>query len=85
MGMFVTVGHRNAAGELVSTSTYGHLSEVNPGLQEGYKVQGGTRLGRVGLTGNATGTDPHLHVEIRDSGGATQDAQQLLGVSRDRP
>ena len=85
MGAFVMVQHYDAAGNPASTSTYGHLSEVNAGLQLDFMVFGGTRLGRVGLTGNAAGTNSHLHVEIRDATGATLNAQDLLGAIRVRP
>ena len=40
---------------------YGHLSEIS--VQEGEQVQAGQELGRVGMTGVATGS--HLHFEVR--------------------
>ena len=42
---------------------YGHLSEID--VQEGQRVETGDVLGRVGMTGIATG--PHLHFEVRHS------------------
>ena len=41
---------------------YAHLLEYAPGLQEGQRVERGTRLGSVGATGNAR--DPHLHFAV---------------------
>ncbi|MYZ33631.1 peptidoglycan DD-metalloendopeptidase family protein [Streptomyces sp. SID4917] len=42
-------------------SQYAHLSSVQ--ISAGQSVQGGTRIGLSGATGNVTG--PHLHFEIR--------------------
>jgi murein DD-endopeptidase MepM/ murein hydrolase activator NlpD len=47
-----------------TVSWYAHLSRIV--LSSG-KVEPGTVIGRVGSTGNSTG--PHLHLEIRPSGG----------------
>lgn len=55
-GNLVVVRHR-----LGYTTWYAHLSTITTFV--GQKVTGGTRLGFVGSTGNATG--PHLHFELR--------------------
>ena len=55
-GNLVVVQHR-----LGFTSWYAHLSSVAASLGQG--VEGGTRIGYVGSTGNSTG--PHLHFEVR--------------------
>jgi murein DD-endopeptidase MepM/ murein hydrolase activator NlpD len=55
-GNLVVVQHR-----LGYTSWYGHMSEITAYVGE--DVEGGTRIGYVGSTGDATG--PHLHFEVR--------------------
>jgi hypothetical protein len=40
---------------------YAHLDSVDPGLWIGKYVMVGTRLGTLGNSGNASGTEPHLH------------------------
>jgi murein DD-endopeptidase MepM/ murein hydrolase activator NlpD len=44
---------------------YAHLDSWAPGLHVGQVVEQGDLLGRVGDTGNARGTPPHLHFEAR--------------------
>jgi murein DD-endopeptidase MepM/ murein hydrolase activator NlpD len=55
-GRLVVVQHR-----LGMTSWYAHLSRF--GVRRGECVVAGSRIGRVGATGRATG--PHLHFELR--------------------
>lgn len=55
-GKLVTVAHGHGVRTL-----YAHLETVD--VKVGEWVAGGTVLGRVGATGNATG--PHLHFEVR--------------------
>ncbi|HET7588877.1 MAG TPA: peptidoglycan-binding protein [Solirubrobacterales bacterium] len=55
-GNLVVIQHR-----LGYTSWYGHMSEITAHVGE--DVVGGTRIGYVGSTGDATG--PHLHFEVR--------------------
>jgi murein DD-endopeptidase MepM/ murein hydrolase activator NlpD len=55
-GDLVVIQHR-----LGYTSWYGHISRITAYVGE--DVVGGTRIGYVGSTGDATG--PHLHFEVR--------------------
>lgn len=41
-----------------------HLSEVAEGIEPGARVEAGQLLGLTGDTGNAKGTDPHVHFGI---------------------
>jgi murein DD-endopeptidase MepM/ murein hydrolase activator NlpD len=43
---------------------YAHLDGFRDSLHVGERVAAGQRLGRVGTTGNARGTPPHLHFGI---------------------
>lgn len=60
-GLQVEIDH----GDGVRTS-YAHLSEVDPNLRTGMFVPAGAPIGRMGMTGNATGV--HLHYEITVDG-----------------
>jgi peptidoglycan hydrolase-like protein with peptidoglycan-binding domain len=60
-GKLVIVSHR-----LGMTSYYAHLSSI--AVRRGRCVVAGSRIGRVGSTGNSTG--PHLHFELRLRGAA---------------
>ncbi len=41
-----------------------HLSVVADGIEAGLRVQAGDLLGNVGVSGNASGTPPHVHFGI---------------------
>lgn len=63
-GRLVTIRHpRDARGESVSTD-YAHLSAILVG--SGERVKQGDAIGRVGMTGTATG--PHLHYQMTVNG-----------------
>ena len=47
---------------------YAHLDGYPAGLQDGQRVERGQAIGFVGNSGNAEGTSPHLHFEIRPGG-----------------
>ncbi len=57
---------------------YAHLDEIDPLLSMGQRVSTSTILGRVGTTGNATGTPPHLHFGIYGNGGALDPYARLM-------
>jgi murein DD-endopeptidase MepM/ murein hydrolase activator NlpD len=72
-GWVRTAGWMGGLGRAVSlehvgdrVTTYGHLSEIAPGIQDGASVEQGQVIGYVGSTGLATG--PHLHYEVEEGG-----------------
>jgi murein DD-endopeptidase MepM/ murein hydrolase activator NlpD len=57
---------------------YAHLDRFVPHLADGDRVARGDVLGFVGTSGNAEGTEPHLHYEIHPLGGAAVDPVPYL-------
>ena len=55
-----------------------HLNELHVG--DGARVKRGEVIGTVGTTGNARGTPPHLHFEVKPNGGSSIDPYALLRV-----
>lgn len=75
-GVVVRIGTNGLGGNVVyvlgpggERYYYAHLDEVDPVLTVGQHVGTSTVLGRVGTTGNAAGTPPHLHFGIYGQGG----------------
>jgi murein DD-endopeptidase MepM/ murein hydrolase activator NlpD len=60
-GRFVELRHAGG-----TTTRYGHLSRIAPGVRVGSRVSQGQVIGYVGSTGLATG--PHLHYEMVQNG-----------------
>jgi len=67
-GSLVEVAHGGGV-----LSMYAHLSTIS--VRVGQSVATGTRVGRVGSTGEATG--PHLHFEVRVRGAAVDPVPSL--------
>lgn len=72
-GVVSIAGSRGGYGTMVEiqhpsgySTRYAHLSELGPGVSTGALVRQGDIVGRVGMTGLATG--PHLHYEVRRRG-----------------
>lgn len=67
-GKLVVLRHR-----LGVSTLYAHLARIS--IRPGERVGAGRALGRVGMSGNATG--PHLHFEVRLRGAAVDPATAL--------
>lgn len=74
-GVVSSAGRRGGYGTMVEiqhpdgySTRYAHLSALASGLAPGTLVRQGQVVGRVGMTGLATG--PHLHYEVRRRGQA---------------
>ena len=57
---------------------YAHLSRHADGLYAGMPIKRGELIGYVGDTGNAKGTQPHLHFQIASVSGAVVNPYPLL-------
>ena len=55
---------------------------IRPGLRVGDRVQRGEVIGWVGDSGNAEGTVPHLHFELRNPAGTAVDPEPSLDAAR---
>jgi murein DD-endopeptidase MepM/ murein hydrolase activator NlpD len=67
---------------------YGHLDQfVAPRLGPGETraVKAGQAIGYVGTSGNAKGTAPHVHFEVRPMGGGKVDPFQMLSLLQSQP
>lgn len=60
-GNFIEIDHGNGV-----HTRYGHLAEFDSNLRSGVRVTSGEAIGRMGMTGNATGV--HLHYEVMIDG-----------------
>jgi murein DD-endopeptidase MepM/ murein hydrolase activator NlpD len=56
-GNFIEIDHGNGV-----RTRYGHMAEFDSNLRSGVRVSAGEPIGRMGMTGNATGV--HLHYEV---------------------
>ncbi len=72
-GVVESVGYSGGSGNMVRLkhssgfeTYYLHLSSCAPGIHAGSRVEQGQLIGRVGMTGSATG--PHLDFRIRKNG-----------------
>ena len=73
-GNLVTIKHASGV-----RTMYAHLSTV--GVRVGQWISGGTLVGLVGATGDATG--PHLHFEVRVRGAAVDPLRALVPLPAD--
>lgn len=64
-GYRVTIMHK--MGGTTWYTSYSHLNAKR--IKNGVRVEGGQTIGYVDTTGNARGTTPHVHFEVRDSQG----------------
>jgi murein DD-endopeptidase MepM/ murein hydrolase activator NlpD len=68
-GWIVSADYRSGYGNFIEIdhgrgvrTRYGHMAEFDPNLRSGVRVSAGAPIGRMGMTGNATGV--HLHYEV---------------------
>lgn len=68
-GRIVTADYRSGYGNFIEIdhgrgvrTRYAHLAEFDPNLRPGMRIAAGAPMGRMGMSGNATGV--HLHYEV---------------------
>ena len=71
----ITLYLRGASGNVYY---YAHLDGYVSGLSTGQRVSAGQQVGYNGDTGNARGTPPHLHIEVRPGGGSNINPYPLM-------
>lgn len=83
-GTVVSAGTGKRAGNYVKilgddgiTYYMAHMHDY--AVKKGQKVQAGWQIGRVGNTGNAQGTSPHLHFTMKNSSGQLVNPSPYLG------
>lgn len=87
-GLVVYLAALNLEGgpaEPVRIYYYAHLDDVIDTVPGGTLVEAGDLLGHVGDSGNAKGTDPHLHFQMRMAGTTVNPYPELRRVDPRRP
>lgn len=85
-GRVIASGHRSRSGNMVivlaedgrTEAFFAHMD--SRAVERGQWVDTGQRLGTVGDTGNARGTVPHLHFEVRVGAGPVDPYPLLVGT-----
>ncbi len=70
-GNYISIGDKNGKRHI-----YCHLQKAE--VKVGQSVKAGTRIGIMGMTGNATGV--HLHYQINSSDGVAQNPADFLNI-----
>jgi murein DD-endopeptidase MepM/ murein hydrolase activator NlpD len=82
-GKVVDTGYGSISGNYVQMVSgnreffFAHMDSIAPGIHGGKHVKAGQKLGRLGDTGQAQGTAPHLHFEM-EINGVDQDPFKFL-------
>lgn len=63
---------------------YAHLDTIDHHIKPGVPVGTSTLIGRVGTTGNATGTPPHLHFGVYGAAGAVNPFPRFLTLEQEK-
>lgn len=86
-GVIEYIGSQRGYGNVIivrhnpsQTTLYAHLSDFTDGLSPGTRVRQGEVIGKVGMTGWATG--PHLHFEFHVKGQHINPAIALAGANQ---
>lgn len=86
-GTVTRVGHWSISGNAIWLMGddgvqyyYGHLASYRSDLAEGSRVRAGEQIGRVGNTGSALDTYPHVHFEVNPLGLGTVSPKPILDM-----
>lgn len=84
-GVITRVGPNNLGGNTVSMKDdsnrrwyFAHFDRPSSHLKRGQRVARGDLIGNIGMTGNAKGTVPHVHVQVTWPGGDWADPAKVL-------